>query len=299
MRKSLAFFAAGGLASLAMLGGAQAKMVRYEINGQRYSYSTNNRQQVEEARRRIAAANAADAARANAEAERASNPLATVLGSPIQREAAAAQARLKQIMSASPAAEPAAGSETGGKTAATERNRVAREPAPRKEALPGFVPRAEPDYPGDSHKVAARPRPSAPAETAEKPAAPPRAKVAGRPRPSAPAETAEKPAAPPRAKVAGRPKPSAPAETAEKPAAPQSAKVAAKPKPTKESRGPAVQSVHFDPDTGIKTTVMTDGAVHEEPFELSAAASSRQGLKPAPEDVTSGLQKAGKAEPKN
>jgi hypothetical protein len=275
MRKSLAFFAAGGLASLAMLGGAQAKMVRYEINGQRYSYSTNNRQQVEEARRRIAAANAADAARANAEAERASNPLATVLGSPIQREAAAAQARLKQIMSASPAAEPAAGSETGGKTAATERNRVAREPAPRKEALPGFVPRAEPDYPGDSHKVAARPRPSAPAETAEKPAAPPRAKVAGRPRPSAPAETAEKPAAP------------------------QSAKVAAKPKPTKESRGPAVQSVHFDPDTGIKTTVMTDGAVHEEPFELSAAASSRQGLKPAPEDVTSGLQKAGKAEPKN
>jgi hypothetical protein len=251
MRKSLAFFAAGGLASLAMLGGAQAKMVRYEINSQRYSYSTNNRQQVEEARRRIAAANAADAARANAEAERASNPLATVLGSPIQREAAAAQARLKQIMSASPAAEPAAGSETGGKTAATERNRVAREPAPRKEALPGFVPRAEPDYPGDSHKVAARPRPSAPAETAEKPAAP------------------------------------------------RSAKVAAKPKPTKESRGPAVQSVHFDPDTGIKTTVMTDGAVHEEPFELSAAASSRQGLKPAPEDVTSGLQKAGKAEPKN
>ena len=298
MRRSFGFFV-GGLASLAMLGGAQAKMVRYEINSQRYSYSTNNRQQVEEARRRIAAANAADAARANAEAERASNPLATVLGSPIQREAAAAQARLKQIMSASPAAEPAAGSETGGKTAATERNRVARKPTPRKEALPGFVPRAEPDYPGDSHKVAARPRPSAPAETAEKPAAPPRAKVAGRPRPSAPAETAEKPATPQRAKVAGRPKPSVPAETAEKPAAPQSAKVAAKPKPTKESRGPAVQSVHFDPDTGIKTTVMTDGAVHEEPFELSAAASSRQGLNPAPEDVTSGLQKAGKAEPKN
>jgi len=48
MRKGLSFFA-GGLASLALLGGAQAKMVRYEINGQRYSYNTNNRQQVEKA----------------------------------------------------------------------------------------------------------------------------------------------------------------------------------------------------------------------------------------------------------
>jgi hypothetical protein len=62
MRRSFGFFA-GGLASLAMLGGAQAKMVRYEINGQRYSYNTNNRQQVEEARGRLAAANPAYAAR--------------------------------------------------------------------------------------------------------------------------------------------------------------------------------------------------------------------------------------------
>ena len=44
MRKGLVFFA-GGLASLVILGGAQAKMVRYEINGQRYSYNTNNREQ--------------------------------------------------------------------------------------------------------------------------------------------------------------------------------------------------------------------------------------------------------------
>jgi hypothetical protein len=34
----------------ATLGSAEAKLVRYEINGQRYSYSTNNRQQVREAR---------------------------------------------------------------------------------------------------------------------------------------------------------------------------------------------------------------------------------------------------------
>ena len=101
MRKSLGFFAAGGLASLAMLSGAQAKMVRYKINGQRYSYDTNNRQQVEDARWRIAAANAAYAAWVKAEAERASNPLATLLGSPTQREAADAQARLKQVMECS------------------------------------------------------------------------------------------------------------------------------------------------------------------------------------------------------
>ena len=147
MHKGLGFFA-GGLASLAMLGGAQAKMVRYEINGQRYSYNTNNREQVEEARRRIAAANAAYAAWLKAQAERASNPLARVLGSPTQREATAAQARLRHVLSSSPPAGPAAGSETGRLAAAAERTRVAREPTPRKEAIPGFVPRAEPEHPG-------------------------------------------------------------------------------------------------------------------------------------------------------
>ena len=247
MHKGLSFFA-GGLASLVMLGGAQAKMVRYEINGQRYSYNTNNREQVEEARRRLAAANAAYAAWVKAEAERASNPLARVLGSPTLREAAEAQARLRHVLSSSPPGGPAAGSETGRGVAAAERMRVAREP--RKEAIPGFVPRAEPEHPGKSHKVAARPKPSAPVGTAEKPATP------------------------------------------------TSAKVAARPKPTQETPESAIQSIHFDPDTGIKTTLMTDGTVHEEPFEPRAAASSRQGG-PKREDVTSGPHKPGKAEPKN
>src|SRR5829696_8763579 len=98
MRRSFGFFT-GGLASLAMLGGAQAKMVRYEIDGQRYSYNTNDRQQVEEARRRLAAANAAYAAWLKAEAERASNPLARVLSLPAQREATEAQARLRHVLS--------------------------------------------------------------------------------------------------------------------------------------------------------------------------------------------------------
>jgi len=244
MHKGLGFFA-GGLASLAMLGGAQAKMVRYEINGQRYSYNTNNREQVEEARRRIAAANAAYAAWLKAEAERASNPLARVLSLPAQREATEAQARLRHVLSSSPPAGPAAGSQTGRRAAAAERTRVAREPTGRKEAIPAFVPRAEPEHPG-----------------------------------------------------AARPKLSAPVETAEKPSTPKSAKIAARPKARLENRESAVRSIHFDPDTGIKTTLMTDGTVHEEPFEPPAAANSRQGG-PKTEDVTSGPHKPGKAEPKN
>jgi hypothetical protein len=80
---------------------------------------------------------------------------------------------------------------------------------------------------------------------------------------------------PGRPQVAARPKPSALVETAENPATPKSVKVVAKPKPTQETREPPVQSVHFDPDTGIKTTIMTNGTVYEEPFELRGAAGSR------------------------
>ena len=73
-----AFICLGALtaALLAAAPEARAKMVYYEINGQRYSYSTNNRAQVKEARQRIDAANAAEAAKAKAQAERSANPLA-------------------------------------------------------------------------------------------------------------------------------------------------------------------------------------------------------------------------------
>jgi len=66
------------MALLATAYEARAKMVYYEINGQRYSYSTNNRAQVKEARQRIDAANAAEAAKAKAQAERSANPLVAV-----------------------------------------------------------------------------------------------------------------------------------------------------------------------------------------------------------------------------
>jgi len=91
------------LVACAAAGSAQAKLIRYEVDGKRYSYSTNNIQQTREARRRIEAANAANAARERAEAERAANPIVKIFGSQTQRQAAEAQARLQQTL-ASPAA---------------------------------------------------------------------------------------------------------------------------------------------------------------------------------------------------
>src|SRR5829696_2028371 len=147
MRKGLGFFA-GGLASLAMLGGAQAKMVRHEINGQRYSYNTNNREQVEEARRRLAVANAAYAARLKGQGGARLEPPRRSVGLAHPARGGGSAGPLRHVMSSPPPAEPAAGSETGRRAAAAERTRVAREPTPRKEALPGFVPRAKPEHPG-------------------------------------------------------------------------------------------------------------------------------------------------------
>ncbi|KLK90324.1 hypothetical protein AA309_26485 [Microvirga vignae] len=82
-----------------LMGSVEAKTVFYEINGQRYSYDTNNRRQAAAARKQIEAAKVAEAAKAKAAAERASNPLVAVFGSQIQREAAEAQAQLEKILS--------------------------------------------------------------------------------------------------------------------------------------------------------------------------------------------------------
>jgi hypothetical protein len=96
MSKKTALLSAICVSFCVAAGGAQAKLIRYEINGQSYSYSTNNRQQTKEARERIAAAAAAEAAKTRAEAEAAANPLARIFGSQTQRAAAEAQARLQQ-----------------------------------------------------------------------------------------------------------------------------------------------------------------------------------------------------------
>jgi len=82
----------------ALTGEAKAKVVQYEINGQLYSYDTDDRPLAEKAQRLIEAARAAEAAKAQAAAERARFPLVNLLGSPAQREAVQAQARLQQII---------------------------------------------------------------------------------------------------------------------------------------------------------------------------------------------------------
>jgi hypothetical protein len=104
MTKGLITLGASVVALGALLGGVEAKTVFYEINGQRYSYDTNNRQQTATARKRIEAAKSAEAATAQAAAERASNPLVAIFGSQTQREAAAAQAQLQQVIAEQEAA---------------------------------------------------------------------------------------------------------------------------------------------------------------------------------------------------
>ena len=201
------------MALLAMAYEARAKMVYYEINGQRYSYSTNNRAQVKEARQRIDAANAAEAAKAKAQAERSANPLVAVFGSKVQSDAKEAEARAQQALSGQARAEPTAG--------------AAPEAATRRR--------------GGTEAAQAK---AHPAKTA-------RARAARHPAPAV--------------KVASR--------GSRKPAPEVSAK-------------PAVASVFYDAESGIKTMQMTDGTVREEPFDPSSTPEGR-----AVPDATGTLQK--------
>ena len=138
--RRMATFATAALALAASVLGAEAKSVRYEIDGEAYSYSTNNREQTETARQRIKAAEAAAAAKARAEAELAANPLAKVFGSPVQNEAKEARARLDQALAASEreaSARPAAVSvRAERKVERAPVRRAAREPAPARRPAP-------------------------------------------------------------------------------------------------------------------------------------------------------------------
>src|SRR3954466_15776654 len=145
MNRGSVFSGVLAVALWATLDTAEAKLVRYEINGQRYSYSTNNRQQVREARQRIQtaqeaaqaaqAAQAAAAATAQAAAERAANPLVRLFGSPTQTNAAEAQARAQQVLTQLSPAMDATGSvgssraepRRGGAEPRADRSRARRE----------------------------------------------------------------------------------------------------------------------------------------------------------------------------
>jgi hypothetical protein len=196
-------------ASVLMLGvmphQAEARKVRYEINGKQYSYSTNNIAQTAEAKRRIAAAKAAEAVKARAEEEKARFPLAAAFGSQTQKEAAEAQKQLEQLLSgeAKPveAAQPA------------RERRVVRGTKPQDKPSPQILSAKAPQQTLAPIKVAAS--------------------QAGTSRPPLTLPIAE---------------------------------------PLNERVQTKIKSVTFDVTTGIKTTIMMDGAVEEEPFDSGMLA---------------------------
>jgi hypothetical protein len=184
---------------------AEARLVRYEINGKQYSYSTNNIAQTAEAKRRIAAAKAAEAGKARAEEEKTKFPLAAAFGSQTQKEAAEAKKQLEQLLS--------------GKDQAVE----APKPAPERRTAQGPKPQ---DKPSPQISEAKAPQPTlAPLKVT--------AIRTGMSRPTSSPAIAE---------------------------------------PLTERFQTRVKSVTFDVATGIKTTIMIDGAVEEEPFDSSMLA---------------------------
>jgi hypothetical protein len=216
MNKTLMLLGASIVAQGMMFSGAEARLVRYEINGKQYSYSTNNRAQTAEAKQRIAAAKAAEAAKAKADAEKSKNPLAAAFGSSTQKEAKEADERLRQILSG---------------------------PTEYMAVSPPV-----PDRVGDSDKK-------------------PQDK---QPRQASTAKDSQK-----RIVVVR-----APAKPIRMSASTASLIVA---EPVAPQRQTKVKSVSFDMQTGIKTTIMIDGTIEEEPFDSSALAF----LAPEPEKANS------------
>jgi hypothetical protein len=100
MKKLLVAFGAAIFAQGLISEPAAAKTIKYEINGQVYAYESTRPQEVRVARKLIEAANAADKAQAEANAERARNPLAAIFGSQAQRAAQAARENLEKVIAA-------------------------------------------------------------------------------------------------------------------------------------------------------------------------------------------------------
>lgn len=217
MNKILTMIGASAIALGVMSEGAEAKKVFYEINGQRYSYDTNNPEQVVAARKRIEAANAADAAKAKADAERAGNPLVSVFGSQAQREATEAKARVEQLIAEQ------------GQAAAIKRQRPSQAAGEERRKK-----QAEEQGQNSADKQAERQD----ASTEQEGTAP-----AAAPRSASPPDSPVDPANP------------------------------------RNTSKPTLKSVSFDVESGIKTVIMTDGSIHEEPFDSSVLSKlvSEQG----------------------
>lgn len=206
MKKTLVLLGASIIMLGALNGGAEARKVTYEINGKRYSYSTNNLAQTAAAKRRIEAARAAEAAKAKADTEKAQNPLTAAFGSSTQREAKEAQEKLQQLLS-----ERSEDTATLQPTVQSSRERRAgrrgkRQDLVREAFTAGTLPKSAPSMraPTKATTVTAAPAVAEPLDIRH------------------------------RIKV---------------------------------------RSVSFDVETGIKTTIMIDGTVVEEPFDSSVLSA--------------------------
>ena len=121
------------LALACFAGAAQSKLVRYEVDGQVYTYSTNNNQQVQRARRHMEEARLAE----QAKAERAANPLAKLLSWKPRPEAAQPQPQLVQSLSEpeGPSATMAERGREGREEVRASRRRAAVEAAQRRRQV--------------------------------------------------------------------------------------------------------------------------------------------------------------------
>lgn len=192
MTKKLILCGAAALALGVASQSAEARKVTYEVNGTQYSYDSSDPQQVASARKRLDAANAAWAARAKADAERAEKPLSGIFGSQAQSEATQAQEHLEKVIAEEEEVDAARKEEWSSLTAKNWRRKKAGKQATQQEAA------------ADTKPVA----------------------------------TAE----------------------------PQVASAGSPDSPENKSKA-MVKSVSFDITSGIKTTIMVDGAVQEEPFD--------------------------------
>jgi hypothetical protein len=105
--KSVALVGPALLGVFMPLSAAEAKRIRYDIDGQTYSYDSNDRGQAAIAQERIQAAKAADEARAKASAQRRASPWVRLFGSPVQTEADMAEAALKRALATTAMPAPA------------------------------------------------------------------------------------------------------------------------------------------------------------------------------------------------
>lgn len=261
MSRGLALFGASAFAFLGAVGEVEAKKVYYEIDGQRYSYSTNNRQQTREARARIAAARASAPGRAATPA----SPFLGVFGAQPPRTAPETQASAPDTVTSSVVASDKRARVRSSR--AERRNKIREAKAERlRQRRQALAARREASARQRRAALERRPPPADPEPQATETKAP--EAVVVKP-PVGEAKTAAT-AAPKRDGESSDPW-GLEAVTA------KPARLAAAPPPeplvTQSLSAATVKTISFDLTSGIKTIEMTDGTLHEEPFESGTVAA--------------------------